>query len=258
MRTIATANHKGGVGKTATVHALGTVLAERGTRVLMVDADPQSSLTGACGVSDVADRSLAEVLSTPGPTALPMKRIIRPLGDCLHLAPADIALAATELMLVTRMGRENVLKKALAPIAAQYDLCLIDCPPSLGLLTVNALTAADAVLVPTQPQIVDLRGLRLFLDTLEQIRQELNPSLELLGILPTFCDHRLVHHQEALHAMEEAELPLLPVHVGRSIRVAEAASCGESVMTYAPENPQAQAYRYLAEEVEKWLENAQG
>jgi chromosome partitioning protein len=256
MRTIAVSNHKGGVGKTATVHALSAVMAERGTRVLMVDADPQSSLTGACGIDDAADASLAEVVGNAGLKALPLARVIRQLAPNLALAPADIALAAAELSLVSRMGREGVLKKALMTVSVSYDLCVIDCPPSLGLLTVNALTAADAVLVPTQPQIVDLRGLRLFLDTLDQIRRELNPDLALLGILPTFHDRRFVHHQEAIRAMAEAALPLLPVTIGRSIKVAEAATSGHAVTTYAPDNPQAQAYRELAEVVERWLNNA--
>ena len=257
MRTIAVANHKGGVGKTATVQALGWVMAERGLKVLMVDTDPQSSLTGACGIDEAAGRSLAEVLMATRPSSAALAGIIRQLGPRLYLAPADIALSATELMLVTRMGRENVLKKALSSVQDEFDLCIIDCPPSLGLLTVNALTAADAVLVPTQPQIVDLRGLRLFLETLEQIRQELNPSLQLLGILPTFYDRRLNHHREALRVMQEAQLPLLPVHVGRSIRIAEAANVGEPITVYDPANPQSTAYRYLAEVVEAWLENAQ-
>lgn len=252
MRIIAVANHKGGVGKTATVQALGTVLAER-YRVLLVDVDPQSSLTQACGVRDAEGRSLAEVLGGATPGHLALRDIIRPLGDGLDLAPADIALAATELGLTARLGRENVLKRALATVAHEYDLCLIDCPPSLSLLTVNALNAAHGVLIPTQPAIQDLRALRLFLDSVDRIRENLNPDLEVIGILVTFFDRRLTHHRDAVEVMERAGLPLLPVRVGRSVRVQEAAAVGESVVTYEPQNPQAQAYRALAEEVEKWL-----
>jgi chromosome partitioning protein len=153
------------------------------------------------------------------------------------------------------MGRENVLKKALASVGDTFDVALIDCPPSLSLLTVNALTAADAVLIPTQPQAVDLRGLRLFLSTLDNIRQELNPELQTLGILPTFFDSRLTHHKEAIGAMERAGLPLMNVRIGRSVRVAEAAANGETVVTFEPKNPQAQAYRELAEEIHQWLSN---
>ena len=219
----------------------------------MVDIDPQSSLTEASGVGDAEGVSLAEVLggATPGKTKL--KDIIVEVSENLFLAPADLALAATELGLASRMGRENVLKKALATVESRFDVAVIDCPPSLSLLTVNALTAADAVLIPTQPQAVDLRGLSLFLETLQNIRQELNPELETLGILPTFFDRRLTHHRDAIEAMERAELPVMQVKIGRSVRVAEAAASGETVVTFDPKNPQAQAYRELAEAINQWL-----
>ena len=256
MKTVAIANQKGGTGKSATTHALGAVLAaEYQRRVLMVDIDPQSSLTEACTGVDSSGVSLAEVLGGATPGTLILKKVILELSDNLYLAPADLALAATELGLVSRMGRENVLKKALASVADTFDVALIDCPPSLSLLTVNALTAADAVLIPTQPQAVDLRGLRLFLSTLDNIRQELNPELQTLGILPTFFDSRLTHHKEAIGAMERAGLPLMGVRIGRSVRVAEAAANGETVVTFEPKNPQAQAYRELAEEINQWLSN---
>jgi|CXWK01.1.fsa_nt_gi chromosome partitioning protein len=258
MKIIAIANQKGGTGKSATTHALGAVLAsELQRRVLMVDIDPQSSLTEAAGVGDAEGISLAEVLggATPGKTKL--QDIIVEVSENLFLAPADLALAATELGLASRMGRENVLKKALATVANYFDVTLIDCPPSLSLLTVNALTAADAVLIPTQPQAVDLRGLSLFLETLQNIRQELNPELETLGILPTFFDRRLTHHRDAIEAMERAELPLMQVRIGRSVRVAEAAANGETVVTFDPKNPQALAYRELAEAINQWLKDKQ-
>lgn len=258
MKIISIANQKGGTGKSATTHALGAVLAsELERRVLMVDIDPQSSLTEASGVGDAEGVSLAEVLggATPGKTKL--KDIIVEVSENLFLAPADLALAATELGLASRMGRENVLKKALATVESGFDVALIDCPPSLSLLTVNALTAADAVLIPTQPQAVDLRGLSLFLETLQNIRQELNPELETLGILPTFFDRRLTHHRDAIEAMERAELPVMQVKIGRSVRVAEAAASGETVVTFDPKNPQAQAYRELAEAINQWLNDKQ-
>ena len=151
--------------------------------------------------------------ATPGTT--PINDILIELNPNLYLAPADLALAATELGLGSRMGRENVLKKALKPLGLYFDVAIIDCPPSLSLLTVNALTASNAVLIPTQPQVVDLRGLRMFLNTLDNIRQELNPDLETLGILPTFYDRRLIHHREAIEAMEGASLPVLSVKIGR-------------------------------------------
>lgn len=256
MKTIAIANQKGGTGKSATTHALGAVLASQHRRkVLMVDIDPQSSLTEACTSQDRTGVSLAEVMGGATPGTLALKNIILELSDNLYLAPADLTLAATELGLVSRMGRENVLKKALASVSDLFDVVLIDCPPSLSLLTVNALTAANGVLIPTQPQAVDLRGLRLFLDTLDNIRQELNPDLETLGVLPTFFDRRLNHHKEAISAMERAGLPLMSVRIGRSVRVAEAAASGQTVVTFEPQNPQALAYKELAEEINQWLNN---
>jgi chromosome partitioning protein len=152
------------------------------------------------------------------------------------------------------MGRENVLSRALGYVAAGYDLAIIDTPPSLGLLTLNALTAAHWVLVPTQPQAVDLYGLRLFLDTLGQIKQELNPGLQIMGVLITFLDNRLIHHQQAIAAMQKAGLPLMDTRIGRTVRIAEASAAGETVVTYEPGNPQAQAYNKLAEELNEWLE----
>jgi len=255
MRVLAIANQKGGTGKTATAHALGVCLADAGRRVLMVDADPQASLTLACGLEGAAGKSLAEVIGGAGPGTLELARILRELGAGLYLAPSDIALAQSELGLISRMGRENALKRVLAPVGG-FDVCLIDCPPSLGLLTVNALTAAQAVLVPTGAGIQDLRGLRLFLSTLEQVREALNPDLQTLGIVVTFYDARLTHHREALTVLQGSGLPLLPVTIGRSVRVQEAAAGGQSVVSYAPENPQAAAYRELAKVVDAWLQRS--
>lgn len=252
MKTLAIATMKGGVGKTATAHALGAVLAnDYRRRVLLVDADPQCSLTLACSVA-AEGRSLAEVLDG----SLSLDNVLVEIGPGLHLAPSDIALAQTELRLVAEIGRENALKRALAPIRNRFDICLIDCPPSLGILTVNALNAATAVLVPTQPQVADLRGVRLFLDTVEQVRARLNDELDILGILPTFYDERLLHHQSAIRAMRDAGLPLLPVAIGRTIRIAEAAAEGESVTTFEPGNKQALAYQELGGIVEQWLNDA--
>ncbi len=254
MKTLAIANHKGGVGKTATAHALGEALSNS-RRVLLIDADPQGSLTAACGIKDAAGQSLAEVLGGAQPGTLTLREIARDLGSNLQLAPGDIALASCELGLAARLGRENALRRALATVQDDYELAIIDCPPSLGLLTVNALAAAAAVLIPTQPEIVALRGLRLFLDSLEAVRDALNPELEILGIVATFYDSRLLHHKEAIAALEGAQLPLLG-KIGRSVRVAEAGATGQSVLGYARTNPRSEEYRALAQEVKQWL-NAQ-
>ncbi len=255
MKTLAIANAKGGVGKSASCHNLGTILARDGMRVLLVDMDPQSSLSQACGVDDVAGRSLAEVLGGATPGTVPMANIIQDLGSGLSIAPADISMAASELGLTSRLGRENVLRKALASMANRFDVCLIDCPPSLGLLTVGALVAADAVLVPTLPQVVDLRGLRLFLNTIDSIKVELNPDLEFLGVLVTFYDSRLNHHKAAVKALQDAGIPLVDVMIGRSVRVAEAAGAGQSVVDFSPRNPQSENYKQLSEEIKRWLKS---
>jgi chromosome partitioning protein len=257
MQTIAIANHKGGVGKTATAHSLGVGLAGLGRRVLLVDIDPQSSLTMACGVIDAADKSLSVVLGGAAPGRLPLADILIPLGDGLTLAPADIALAAGELGMVQRLGRETLLKNALASVNGRFDVVLIDCPPSLGILTVNALQAATAVIITTQPQASDLRGLALFLETLGQVRAGINPGLTVAGIVVTFADGRLIHHQDAIATMQRQGLPLFQTVIGRSVRVAEAAAAGESIITYDPDNPQAENYKQLSREVDKWLKNAQ-
>lgn len=260
MVTIAIANHKGGVGKTATTHALGAGLASLGRRVLLVDIDPQSSLTAAAGVENAAGKSLAEVLGGAAPGHLSLTDILLDISDqetaVLHLAPGDIQLSPNELGITQRIGRENILKKALAAVQRRYDVCLIDCPPALGMLTVNALTAADYAIVPTQPQISDLRGLRLFLDTVARIREEINPGLKILGVLLTFYDDRLIHHQDAVNVLQGQKIPLFEAKIGRSVRVAEAPAAGESILTYDPENKQAASYRQLADEVDQWLRNA--
>ena len=256
MRTIAVANHKGGTGKTTTAHTVGVVLANRDYRVLLVDSDPQSSLTLACGVASTQGRSLANVLGGAEEGELSLAKVVRFLSPSLDLVPADVGLASSELGLMVRMGRENALKEALGEVNGRYDVCIIDCPPSLGLLTVNALTAAHGVLIPTQPQIADLRGLGLFLLTIARIQGGLNPGLETIGIVATLYDRRLIHHRRAMKSMRNASLPLLPTTVGRSVRVAESSVTSETVVTYAKDNPRAQEYEALTDEVVRWLEKA--
>jgi chromosome partitioning protein len=254
MRTIAIANHKSGVGKTASAHALGAMLAERGRRVLLVDLDPQSTLTAFCGIESAAGVSMAEVLGGALPGIVPLWDILKEVipGLYLFLAPSDLALAATELGLISRMGREEVLRKSLASVSGDFDLALIDCPSSLSLLSVNALTAAQAVLIPTQPHIPDLRALWFFLAALEQIRHELNRSIETLGILVTQYDWRLSHHRAAVEAMHAARLPVLPVGLGQSMAGHTASGGNEQSLSYLATNREAQTE--LADIVERWLE----
>jgi chromosome partitioning protein len=213
--TLALANLRAGVGKTSLTLSLGTTLAERGHRVLLVDLDPQASLTVACGVEDAADVNLSQVMggSMPGRTAFwdILKEIVP--GQYIFLAPADIALAHTEYGLNSRMARERVLHNALEGVKDNFDFILVDCPSSLGLLTLNGLAAANTTIIPSQPHMAHLRGLWLFLGTIERIKRELNPDLSIMGIVLTYFNPDLAHHQNVLSSMRAGGLPILPVAV---------------------------------------------
>ena len=245
MLIIAISNQKGGVGKTTSALNLGAGLAELGRRVLLVDLDPQSSLTLAT-VGDHAGFSMAEVLGSVQPGALQLADIILNIKTGLDIAPADIALSVTELGLVTRHGRENVLKRALAN-ASDYDYCLIDCGPSLGLLVVNALTAADYVIPPTLPTALDLRGLKLFLESVETVRQNLNPNLQLMGIIVCQYQERLKLHKAAMADLENSGLPILGA-VNKSIQAAVSMGSGEALAG----GVLADQYKQIAEKVDQW------
>ena len=246
-RVIAIANQKGGVGKTTTTLTLGAALVERGRSVLLVDLDPQSSLTIALGV-DAEGNSLHEVLGSTTPGSKTIRDIVHQIAPGFFLAPSDISLSRSEAGLMLRLGRETVLKKALAD--TQPDYVLIDCLPSLGILTINALVAAHSVLIPTSCEYLALRGIALFYQTLHEV-QTLNPDLKVLGILPTFVDIRLLHTREVLEAMKNRGLPVFDLKVSRSVRFAEASLAGESILTYARDNPGSDAYRRLAEVIDE-------
>lgn len=249
MKVLAIANQKGGTGKTATAHNLAAVICER-ARVLLVDADPQSSLTSSVMETAPAGATLADLMTGKARPA----DVIYHAGT-LDIIPSSVALASIELELVNKIGRENILRRALAAVPG-YDIIIIDCGPSLSLLTINALTAAHGVIVPTQPQAVDLRGLALFMDTINQVK-ELNPALELIGILPTFYDARLNHHNEAIEAMTAAGLPVMKVRIKRTVKIAEAAGLSRSLAQHDPHNLQNESYKELGKVVIKWLKSKQ-
>jgi chromosome partitioning protein len=244
-QVVALANQKGGVAKTTSTINLGAALQERGMRVLVVDLDPQSNLTMSLGVDpEHVERSMFDVLVH----RYPMADVI--VDAELPVAVSSIDLAGAEIALSSMIGRERALEKALLPVRDEYDYILIDTPPSLGLLTINALTAADGVIVPVQCEYLSLRGLVQLENTLSMIREHLNPRVRIAGILPTMFDSRLLHAREALELLEKnfGEL-VFKTHVRKTVRLAEAPVSGLSVLTYDRRGPAANAYRALAEEV---------
>ncbi|MFN2627312.1 MAG: ParA family protein [Gaiellaceae bacterium] len=244
-RVIAFANQKGGVAKTTTTLNLGVAFAEQGQRVLVVDLDPQGNLTMSQGWNpDEIERSMFDVLVHK----LPITEIIR-RGE-VDVAVSSIDLAGAELALSSLIGRERALEKALLPVLGAYDFILIDTPPSLGLLTINAFVAADGVIVPVQCEYLSLRGLVQLENTLSMIRENLNPTVEIEGILPTMFDQRLLHSREAIEILKEnfGEL-VLQTKIRKTIRFAEAPVKGQSVLKYDPEGEGAAMYRDLAKEV---------
>ncbi len=243
---IVVANQKGGVGKTTTAINLGSALNELGKRVLLVDLDPQSALSAGLGVDSYQlDETVYDVLVDSRVT---MQSIIRPIRANLDVAPSNIDLAAAELELISAIGREYIFKEALAPVRNKYDYILVDSPPSLGLLTVNALTAADEVIIPLQCEYLALRGMRSLLETIEKVRAKLNPHLEIRGILGTMYNARTLHAQEVMDEIRSIfGDKVFDVVIKSSIRFAEAPVVHQSLLEYDPRHEGAVAYRKLAE-----------
>jgi len=244
-RVIAFANQKGGVAKTTTTLNLGVALMEQGKRVLAVDLDPQGNLTMSQGWNpDEIERSLFDVLVHK----LPITEIVRK-GE-IDIAVSSIDLAGAELALASMIGRERALDKALLPVKEDYDYILIDTPPSLGLLTINALVASNGVIVPVQCEYLSLRGLVQLENTLTMIRENLNPDVAIQGILPTMYDKRLLHSKEAVEILRENFGDLvLNTKIRKTVRYAEAPVKGMSVLKYDPTGEAASMYRDLAKEV---------
>ncbi len=244
-RVIAFANQKGGVAKTTTTLNLGVAFAEQGKRVLAVDLDPQGNLTMSQGWNpDEIDRSMFDVLVH----RLPVTEIIR--TNELDVAVSSIDLAGAELALSSMIGRERALEKALQAVQESYDFILIDTPPSLGLLTINALVAAQGVIVPVQCEYLSLRGLVQLENTLSMIRENLNPNVSIQGILPTMFDKRLLHSREAVEILKENFGDLvLETKIKKTVRYAEAPVKGQSIIKYDPSGDAAEMYRELAKEV---------
>jgi chromosome partitioning protein len=247
-RTIAVANQKGGVAKTTTVAALAAALSERGRSVLAVDLDPQACLTYSLGFEpDQLDPTVHDVLVGRCGIDAAIHAVDE---EAFDLVPSNIDLVGAEAYLLTRMGREYALRKALDAIQRSYQVVLVDCPPSLGVLTINALTAADEVVIPLQCETLSHRGVGQMLSTIEDVRRLTNHELKVAGLLPTMFDGRTNHAREVLEDVgSRYRLPVLDPPVSKSIRFAEAPRDGRSIIRFAPSHPGAQAYRALAQSI---------
>jgi len=240
-RVLAVANQKGGVAKTTSVSSLGAALTELGQRVLLVDLDPQACLTFSLGLDpDSLELSVHDVLLGRLSAGLVVLRT----EDGSDLLPATIELAGCEAVLLSRTGREHVLRLALAEIVDDYDFVLVDCPPSLGVLTINGLTAADEVVIPLQCETLSHRGVGQLLDTVHDVRRLTNPRLRVRGVLPTLFDGRTAHSRAVLgDVAARYQIRVLEPPVARSVRFAEAPGTGRSILTTAGRSKGAQAYR---------------
>ncbi|KLO26468.1 chromosome partitioning protein ParA [Mycolicibacter heraklionensis] len=248
-KVIAMCNQKGGVGKTTSTINLGAALAEYGRRVLLVDLDPQGALSAGLGVPhyDLA-HTVHNLLVEP---RVGIDDVVVHTGvENLDLVPSNIDLSAAEIQLVNEVGREHSLARALTPVLDRYDYLLIDCQPSLGLLTVNGLACADGVVIPTECEYFSLRGLALLTDTVDKVRDRLNPKLEISGILLTRYDPRTVNSREVMARVVERFGDLVfDTVITRTVRFPETTVAGEPITTWAPKSGGAQAYRALAREV---------
>jgi chromosome partitioning protein len=245
QRVIVFANQKGGVAKTTTTLNLAVAFKEKGFRVLVIDLDPQGNLTMSQGMNpDAIERSMFDVL---------VHRL--PISEIIHEAEIDVAvssidLAGAELALSSMIGRERALEKSLLEVRDKYDFIMIDTPPSLGLLTINAFVAATGVIVPVQCEYLSLRGLVQLENTLAMVRENLNPEVKIEGILPTMFDRRTLHSREAVEILEESFGDLVfKTRIRKTVRYAEAPVKGSSVLKYDPTGTAAEAYRDLAKEV---------
>jgi chromosome partitioning protein len=247
-KVVAMCNQKGGVGKTTSTINLGAALAEYGRRVLLVDMDPQGALSAGLGVAHYElEQTVHNLLVEPRVSIEQV--LLHTRVPHMDLVPSNIDLSAAEIQLVNEVGREQTLARALHPVLDRYDYVLIDCQPSLGLLTVNGLACADGVVIPTECEFFSLRGLALLTDTVDKVRDRLNPKLEISGILLTRYDPRTVNAREVMARVVErfGDLVFDSV-ITRTVRFPETSVAGEPITTWAPKSQGAQAYRALARE----------
>ena len=248
-RVISVCNQKGGVGKTTTTINLAAALAEYGRKVLIVDFDPQGAASAGLGInSNILDTTIYDLLVANRPDVHPA--IHHTAVEGLDTVPANIDLSAAEVQLVNEVAREQALHRVLRPIMDDYDVIFVDCQPSLGLLTINALTASHGVLIPLETEFFALRGVALLVETVDRIRDRLNPRLQIDGILATMVDPRTLHSREVLERLEEAfQERLYNTQIRRTVKFPDASVASEPITVYAPTHPGAEAYRRLAREV---------
>lgn len=247
-RIISLCNQKGGVGKTTTTISLGAALAAYGRRVLCIDFDPQGALSAGLGVRTHDVTTIYDLLlssRTDPHTAVQPTNV-----PGLDVIPANIDLSAAEVHLVNEVAREQILAGVLRKLSGEYDVILVDCQPSLGLLTVNALTASHGVLIPLESEFFALRGVALLIETIDKVRDRLNPAIELDGILTTMYDSRTLHSREVLERVVEAfGDTVLDTVIGRTVKFPDASVAGTPITEFAPDHPAAHAYRQLAREL---------
>lgn len=246
---ISMVNQKGGVGKTTSSINLGACLAEQGRKVLLVDLDPQGALSAGLGVPQEHDAVTVYDLMLDNTTSV-HSAIRHTNVPGLDLVPANIDLSAAEIQLVNEVGREQTLGRALRPVRKEYDFIIIDCQPSLGLLTVNSLACSHGVIIPMECEYFALRGLALLTDTVEKVRDRINFDLEIVGILVTMFDRRTTHAREVMDRVVEVFGDrVFDTVITRTVRFPETSVAGEPIITWAPSSPGAQQYRNLALEV---------
>jgi chromosome partitioning protein len=254
---IAVANQKGGVGKTTSTLNIGAALQELGKRVLLVDLDPQGNLSVAAGMLDIdaAYPSIGDLLAqatrSRGPSGATIADAIVQSPSGLDLVPANANLSAAELGLVSAMNRESTLASVLKPIAARYDYVLIDCLPSLGLLAINALRAADGVIIPVQADFLAMQGLAQIFETIAAVREQLNPELDILGVLLTLVDQRTGHSRDVVRVVRSSlagQVNVFESEIRLHVALKETAKAGRSILEFDPTSPSAESYRLIARE----------